>query len=438
MILVLGVAAASLASWVPMRWATADPASLALLKDTPVNCLLLEQKHWSAAFTEAARERGIAVAGIVDKAWDDKAARAAKLEAIFTEGPMQPSALPVYSLPVRSAMRFDGVPLAGSWQGVWPGVNTVDGDKAKAAPSGAPWIDTNTGFLRFARALTPAPIWIANRPPEGRAFPVARYFQVAAEAAMCGARWVVALDADLQKRLLAGEGNALRDWRKLAVLLRFIEEQGDRMRWPATGQLTLVQDVASGALLSGGILDMIAVKHTPVRPVPAKGMQLDQMQGAVMAVNVSPATMTAAQREVLGAFTRAGGTVLTGPADWRFPEPREGQLTLDEKELLKLDAIWKEVNALTGRRNLGARLFNVGTMLSNLTRSPDGSRQLLHLVNYTDFPVEAITVHMLGKWKRATLRQPGVAAKSLETYSTEDGTGIDIPEMGWYAILELE
>ena len=113
-------------------------------------------------------------------------------------------------------------------------------------------------------------------------------------------------------------------------------------------------------------------------------------------------------------------------------------MTLDENELLKLDAIWKEVNALTGRRNLGARLFNVGTMLSNLTQSPDGTRQLLHLVNYTDFPVEAITVHMLGKWKRATLHQPGMAAKSLETYSTEDGTGIDIPEMGWYAILELE
>lgn len=438
MILVLGVAVASLASWVPMRWTTADPASLAVLKDTPVNCLLLAPQHWSAAFSAGARAQGIAVVGIVDKAWDDKAAQAAKLDAIFTEGPTQPSALPVYSLPVRSAMRFEDVPLVGTAQGVWPGVNTVDGDKAKAAPSGAPWIDTNTGFLRFARALTTAPLWIANRPPEGKAFPIARYLQVAAETAMCGARWVIALDADLQKRLLAGDANALRDWRKLAALLRFVEDRREQLGWPATGQLTLVQDAASGALLSGGILDMIAVKHTPVRPVPASGMQLAQMLGAVMAVNVSPATMTAAQRDVLAAFTRAGGTVLTGPADWRFPEPRPGQLTLDENELLKLDAIWKEVNALTGRRNLGARLFNVGTMLSNLTQSPDGTRQLLHLVNYTDFPVEAITVHMLGKWKRATLHQPGMAAKSLETYSTEDGTGIDIPEMGWYAILELE
>ena len=35
----------------------------------------------------------------------------------------------------------------------------------------------------------------------------------------------------------------------------------------AWGKLALVQDPAKGGLLSGGILDMIAVKHTPVRPV---------------------------------------------------------------------------------------------------------------------------------------------------------------------------
>ena len=58
--------------------------------------------------------------------------------------------------------------------------------------------------------------------------------------------------------------------------------------------------------------------------------------------------------------------------------------------------------------------------------------------SYTDFPVESITVHMLGKWTKAVLHEPGRAGRSLETYPTEEGTGIDIPEMGWYAILELQ
>ena len=41
--------------------------------------------------------------------------------------------------------------LVGTWQGVWPGINQTEADTAKAAPSGAPWIDTNSGFLRFVQ-----------------------------------------------------------------------------------------------------------------------------------------------------------------------------------------------------------------------------------------------------------------------------------------------
>ena len=38
------------------------------------------------------------------------------------------------------------------------------------------------------------------------------------------------------------------------------------------GMLAVVQDPAKGGLLSGGILDMIAVKHTPVRPIPRQAL----------------------------------------------------------------------------------------------------------------------------------------------------------------------
>lgn len=436
--LLVAAVLAALSSWVPMRWASADPKSLDLLEGTPVNCLLLKPTQWSAAFSARARAKGIVTAGIVDGDWDDSAAVAAGLDAIFTTGPVRASKLPVYSLPERSAMVFDGAALVGTTQGVWPGVNPVDDDHAKAAPSGAPWIDTNSGFLRFARALTTAPLWIANVPPAGKTYPITRYFQAVGEAAMCGSRWVVALDADFEKRLLAGDANAVRDWRRLAELLQFLEAHQAELAWPPTGKLTLIQDVPTGALLSGGIMDMVASRHTPVRPVPASRIGEAQLQGSAMAVNVDPAVMTAGQREALTKFTRSGGTVLTGPADWHFPAPREGQVTLDEKDVVKLDGIWKEVNTLMGRRNLGVRLFNAGTMLSNLTRSPDGTRQLLHLVNYTDFRVESITAHALGTWKKATLYEPGRAPRTLEVYPTEDGTGIDIPEMGWYAILEME
>lgn len=439
--MLLAAAAVAVASWVPMRWDSKDPASLTLLDGSPVNCLLLESKDWSAAFSARARERGVITLGVVHGALDLKAARAAELDGLVAEGADVADAggLPVYRITRRQAMAFQGPdPIAATFQGVWSGINAVDDGKARAAPSGAPWIDTNAGFLRFARTLTSKPVWIAHKPPPGATFPVTRYLQAAAEAAMCGARWVIALDTEFQGKLLARNGTAVRDWKRLNEELAFIEKQRPVMGWNATGNLSLIQDAENGALLSGGILDMIAVKHTPVRPIPMQTLSKEMLMAAPMAVNADPGPLTRPQRDILDSYTKAGGTLLSGAREWSFPEIREGEITLDEKEVTKLDAIWKEVNALTGRRNLGARLFNVGSMLSNLTASPDGKRLALHLVNYTDFPVEAITIHLLGTWKKATLHQPGAPPKAVETYLTQDGLGADIASMGTYAILEVE
>ena len=53
---------------------------------------------------------------------------------------------------------------------------------------------------------------------------------------------------------------------------------------------------------------------------------------------------------------------------------------------------------MIGRRNLGARLFNVSSMLSNMLVSADGKQVVVHLVNYSNYPVEAVTVHLLGEF----------------------------------------
>jgi hypothetical protein len=42
------------------------------------------------------------------------------------------------------------------------------------------------------------------------------------------------------------------------------------------------------------------------------------------------------------------------------------QITLDKAELDRLNDIWHDVQTMTGRKNLGARLFNVSSMLSNV------------------------------------------------------------------------
>src|SRR5439155_489889 len=161
-------------------------------------------------------------------------------------------------------MRFDDPNRAviGSYQGLWPGIQVEENGAAKSAPSGAPWIDTNTGFLRFVRSYTDKPVWIANQPPSKTVVTVTRYIQAIGDAAM---------------------------------------------------------------------------------------------KTAKMAVDVDPGSLTPPQKDVLRNFTRAGGTLLSAPPGWTFPMPKSGEITLGKDDFKKLDEIWKEVNGMMGRTNLGAR-----------------------------------------------------------------------------------
>lgn len=446
---------ASLADWVPMRWTSDDPGSLELLEGTPVNCVLLERGQWTSPLIEAAASRGIATLGVVHPSADSlEMARSAmnlKVNGVVLEGDfpaaeaqrirsmLADSQVVTVELPPRSKMRFDnGSAIAGTFQGVWPGIQVDDGGSTKAAPSGGPWINTNSGFLRFVRAPTSAMVWIGYSPPPKTVITADRYMQAVSDASMVGARWIITLDEDYSKRFFARDASALKDWKAIAAQIGFFENHKEWRKWKPLSELAIVQDADSGALYSGGVLDMIAVKHTPVRTVPSRKLDLAAMQGAKMAVDVDPSSLTSEQKTVLRAFARGGGTLLSGPAGWSFPQPTADRITLGDDEVKKLDEIWKEVNSMTGRRNLGARLFNVSSMLSNLLESPEGKRTVLSLVNYSGYPVENVTVHLLGKYKSARLLAPGAAERKLDVYEVEEGTGVDIEKVGVTAALVLE
>ena len=407
--------------WVPARWPSNDPKSLELVRQTPINCLLLEKAQWSDSFSEEAAKAGIVTLRMV---------RSDLAEGSLTSVALGP----------RTRIKFDSNdPILGTNQGVWPGINAADDGAAKAAPSGAPWIDTNTGFLRFARSLTKAELWISYSPPKGQVIPVTRYLQAIGDAAIVGARWVISLDDDFQKRLLAREPATLKDWQKMGELLAYFEKHKEWRSLAPYAKLAIVQDASSGGLISGGILDMISVKHTPVLPVPSRKLSDDRMKGPQMAVNVDPSGLSEEQKETLRRFTRAGNTLLNAPPGWKFPPQREDQITLDKDDIEKLDTIWKEVNSMTGRRNLGARLFNVSSMLSNLVAPPGGSPLVLHLLNYSDYTVENVTVHVLGKYTKAMLYEPASPQpRKMTPYENEEGTGVDLDKVSTVATLVLE
>ncbi|MCC6344327.1 MAG: hypothetical protein IT166_19155 [Bryobacterales bacterium] len=449
---------AALTDWAPARWSSNDPSSLSLLQGTPVNCLLMEQKLWSGPFVKKAAERNVAVLGLLhpggDTAQSVRTAREQGLQGVVLEGDFaEPDAdaarksassanLALVELPSRRDVRFgSGSPILGSYQGVFPGILPVDEkDKAHAMPSGGPWIDTNAGFLRYARALHKGEFWVAVKPPENQVLKVDRYLQAIGDAAMLGARWVVSLDGDFTRRLLAGDPKAVADWKKIGQYMRFYEDLKGYRDLPSHGKLAVLQDASSGALLSGGVLDMIAVKHTPVRPVPGSILSAATLDRASMAVNVDPESLTPAGKEVLKEFTRHGGTVLNGPPGWKMPSADGNRITMDKDDVAKLDEIWKEVNTMIDRRNLGVRLFNVSSMLSYLQAARDGKVAVLHLLNFSDYPVENVTAHVLGKFRRAWLLTPEGGKKALEPYEVEEGpaTGLDIDLVHVAAAVVLE
>jgi hypothetical protein len=213
---------------------------------------------------------------------------------------------------------------------------------------------------------------------------------------MNGARWVVSLDDDLRRRLLAREPKALRDLAQISAALRHFE---DHKEWRATapaGRIAIVQDEVQ-ARLSGGLFDMLAAKHMPVFAEP---------------------------RLKTAGLDKTGKLVFEAPP---VQAPDANDFVYDQKDT-SVNTAWQRVSGEVGRQNMGARLFNVAGMLSHLV-ALKGQRQLvLHLVNYSDYPASGITARVLGTYTKARLFRPGEAPVDLETEKVEDGTGFAIDQ----------
>jgi hypothetical protein len=429
------VALAAVTNWIPARWSSHDPASLDLLtKHTPVNCVLLEKADWSAPFNAAAAQRGIATLAIVhpgsDAVEEGRRAAAQGMTGVVLIGDfpdqavsaLEDSKILTIDLPSRSRLRLHEHPrIVGTYQGVWPGIQVQENGIAVSAPSGSPWIDTNTGFLRFLRAVRTEPIWIANTPPAKTVITPQRYVQVIADTEAAGAHWVLALDADFNRKLLLGDAKTLAAWQEIGAAMRFYADHREWASMRPYSTLALVEDPGS-ALLSGGIMDMLATKHTTVRAVSSNQLTSTELKGQKMAADVDPGSLTPEQRDVLKAWARQGNTLLTAPAGWKMPVPKDAsQVTMTKEQMSRLDEIWKEMNSLTSNQNPGAKVFNAPSTISYAVEGDGGHPVVVHLVNYSDYPLDSMTVRLLGKFQSAVLYTPGAAPKKADIYDAEGG-----------------
>jgi hypothetical protein len=445
---------AALPNWVPARWSSGDPGSLDLLADTPVNCVLLESSSWNADVVRKASGRGIATLGVLHAGADlpSLARRAASLHmtGVVLEGDFEAAAtdqvksalaesgLVAIELPVRRRIRLDsGAAIIGTSEGLWPGVQPEHGGSGRSGPTSNPWIDTNTGFLRFLRAANDAAQWIGVRPPRRLAVSVNQYGVVMADAAMSGARWIVSLDDDLDHRLLAREPQALSDWKKIAAYLAYFENRKEWREYKPYSKFAVIEDTESGGLLSASLLDMLSVQHTAVRPVLTRRLDKESLHGVRVVLNVDAESISEQQKSALQDFVSSGGTLVNPPRGWRFPLSSEKRLTPDRKQQNQIQGLWEVTYTATVRKNFGARTFNTSSVLYNLLATPDAKSLLIHLVNYADVPAETVTVQVLGEWKHARLFRPGMPPEDLPLYPIKDGTGIDIDRIPVFATLKV-
>jgi hypothetical protein len=466
LVLVSSVVAASTcaairpADWIPIRWDMRNAGSLALLKGTPVNCLLLPWNKARAADSKPllaeAHSAGISVLALFTAPGGDpedvKAALASHVDGIVLEGdwPISQStairklvapATPFIQLSARSAIHFDSeAPVIGTYQGVWPGIHLIDDSgSAEASATGSSWIYTNSGFLRAARALTTKPVWLSVRPPPNTALTTTQYLQAIADCEMMGAHWVITLDASFVASLENHVASALKRWSEIGRMLQFFKTNQLWQSYKPLSKLALIQGPQDGALLTGGVADMIGASHTPVRILPPDRLRSGSLAGTTVAINVNPRELNATQQKVLNDYTRDGGLVFTAPAAWnKIVSGSAGQIILDNNDAKQLGSAWQDLEQIIRKHLLGIRLFNVPAILFNLLESDDGRQAVLELTSYEDTPAENITIHLAGHWRTVELLQPGKSPQRLETYAVQEGTGIDINQLATFGVVKAE
>lgn len=498
MFFAMGLQAAGPDSWIPAWWpggpleverrgkvapAAAEvlrewlqPVSLDLLKDTPINCLLVswssgaaekieaEQQKLVTEFTSAAHARGVSVLGVLYTGASARravqAALKAGLDGLVLEGDLASDRLFLRQvrelwggrplIPLGSLTALSG---AGPWavfgvnEGAAPRVRAASEDDAvMATTTSEPWIESNTWLAHsLAGAAGSRPVWLGYSLTDHPSHQ--DYVRAIADAAVAGARWVVWLDDALQGGLKRGEPSAKVSWSAIASTISFYEQFAGQLL-EAAAVLGVIQDFSSEyAELSTENLNLLHRRRIPLRVMERGALTAASIAGlaAVLATDLDPPSDE--ERKILSEFAAKGGILVASHSWARLPEGEEefvirkqgeGTIVLCRSEAPEPEVLAREMLEWIGPARLPVRLFNAPATLVQPWRDKATGALVAHLVNYASEPSEQVTVRARGEYTKVRLLAPAVEPAELKLQKTSGGVEARIERMDAAATLVFE
>jgi hypothetical protein len=313
----------------------------------------------------------------------------------------------------------------------------------RAAPSTEPWIQSNIWLVRsFRLSAERRSVWIAYQPDHGST--AADYARSVADAAVAGGRWIVGLDDTLRSKLRRNEGAAVDAWRHVGACIRFAEQNSEWRSFEPYGNLGLILDTAStDPDMEDEYLKLVARRQVPYRVIVRSQLGSASLAGlrAVLATVLVPPTPP--ERKVLREFAERGGVVVVGPSWGDAPKDRPfAEIAVGKGRVI----VYRDPDPETVARDMkelsveeaGMMVFNVPSVLTYASRTGDGKRLLVQLLNYSDFPATAITIRVNGSFKTARLFVPDAAPSNLEISAADGKTDVAIPKLSLWGGVLLE
>jgi hypothetical protein len=445
-----------------------DPASLALVQGTPVNCLVVSwaadagQQQALKPLIEKGKQAGLEFVGLIEGETDKPAAvaaaKSAGLSAVAMEGEAPASAgVPVIPWNKAAQVRSSAnSPILGISDGVFPGLPQAASQAG--GPTNLPWVDSNGAMLLIARALAPGKtVWIDFDPPAQAKLAAEAYMLAVADPASHGARWVISLDDQLRADLAANKQPAADTWKKLIGTVTFFQQHKQLMSYQPGGRLAVMSNFTGPDWETGEeAINLLPRLRQPCRVI-ARSRAADASFAGLQAIfYVDKEAPDAALRKKLLAFATDGG-ILFVPSNWPNPEgsptPAEAYLLFSMRAVGKGRlAVCKEdrpdsydtvadIQNIMSHRNDLLRLYNAPSANFLYETSAQGGQGSIQLLNYSRRPGSDGPVFWVKEpYKLARLVSPEIASPEELKWAPQEAGGaeLSLPRLSVYGAVELE